>query len=163
MPEFAMDPKTLIAVIALAISGVTSITGIVLHVRSIREANRLAKASRRTLALNCLSDEELALLRVRTECESLHLLIRSNLEKLGDVRDHLLSEAQRILAESRTMLTEVREKRATIETTISKLKPAEIEAIIAEAYRGRIRAESQLSRTTRSRDDTIRLYLDEVK
>lgn len=158
-----MDPKTFIAVIALIISAVASFTSIFLNIRATRESNRLAKASRRTLALNCLSDEELALLRVRTECESLHLLIRSSIEALGDQKDHLLSEATRIVGESRTMLADVRKKRTLIENKIERLSAAEIEGIIAESYQGRIQAESQLSRTTRSRDDTIRLYLNERK
>ena len=111
------------------------------------------------LALNCLSDERLALLRVRTECESLHLLIRSSLDKLGDNKDHLLSETGRILEESRMMLTNVETKRSSIESKLSSLSAADIEEIIAESYQGKILADGQLSRTTRSREDTIRLYL----
>src|SRR5215211_440186 len=86
----SMKDETLIAIIAVIISGVTSFASLFLTIRTNRESNRLAKASRRTLALECLSDEQLALLRVRTECESLQLIIECSLEKLGNERDHLL-------------------------------------------------------------------------
>ena len=158
-----MSAQIIIAVIALIISGITSFTSLFLTFRTIRESNRLAKASRRTLALNCLSDERLALLRVRTECESLQLLIESSLDQLGDHKDHLLSEANRIVGESKMMLANVEHKRGLIESTISNLRAADIEEIIAESYQGKVMAEAQLSRTTRSREDTIRLYLKENK
>jgi hypothetical protein len=149
----------MVAIIAVIISGVTSFVSLFFTFRTIRESNRLAKASRRTLALNCLSDERLALLRVKTECESLQLLIASSLDKLGEHEGHLVSEANRIVGESKALLGEVNNKRKSIESEISKLSASDIEEIIAESYQGRILAEAQLSRTTRSREDTIRLYL----
>jgi biopolymer transport protein ExbB/TolQ len=154
-----MSTQTIVAIIALIVSGITSFTSLFLTFLTVREANKLAKASRRTLALNCLSDERLALLRVRTECESLHLLIRSSLDKLGDNKDHLLSETNRILEESRMMLANLENKRSSIESKLSSLSAADIEEIIAASYQGKILAEGQLSRTARSREDTIRLYL----
>lgn len=154
-----MSTQTIVAIIALIVSGITSFTSLFLTFRTVREANRLAKASRRTLALNCLSDERLALLRVRTECESLHLLIRFNSDRLGDEKDHLLSETNRILEESKIILASVENKRGLLARKITDLSAPEIEEIIAESYHGKILAEGQLSRTTRSREDTIRLYL----
>lgn len=153
-----MDDKTMIAIIALVISTLTSFTGLFLTIRTNRETNRLAKASRRTLALNCLSDEELALWKVKNECESLHLLVDSSSDKLG-VKSILLSETERILEEARQMLSNVEKKRSVVAGTIEKLRAAEIEVIIAESYHGRILAEAQLNRTMRSREDTIKLYL----
>jgi hypothetical protein len=155
-----MNAQIIVAIIALIVSGVTSFMSLFFTFRTIRESNRLAKASRRTLALNCLSDERLALLRVKIECESLQLLIESSLDKLGENKGHLLSEANRIVGESKALLAEVENKRSFIENKISKLSATDIEEIIAESYRGKILAEAQLSRTTRSREDTIRLYLN---
>ena len=155
-----MSTQTIVAIVALIVSGITSFTSLFLTFRTVREANRLAKASRRTLALNCLSDERLAFLRVKTECESLHLLIRASLDKLGDDdKDHLLSETNRILEESKSMLSNVESKRSLIERKIKDLSAADIETIIAESYEGKILAEGQLNRTARSREDTIRIYL----
>ena len=156
-----MKDETIIALVAVIISGITSFASLFLTIRTNRESNRLAKASRRTLALNCLSDEQLALLRVRTECESLYLLISNSLERLDDKRDFLLSEVKRIVAESKMLIDTVAMKRNEIESKISRLSPSEIEGIIAESYQGKILAEAQLSRTTRSREDTIKLYLSE--
>lgn len=155
-----MNVEIIIAVIALIISGITSFISLFFTFRTTREANRLAKASRRTLALNCLSDERLALLRVKTECESLQLLIESSLDKLGEHKGHLLSEANRIVGESKASLARVEDKRSLIERKMSSLSASDIEEIIAESYQGKILAEAQLSRTTRSREDTIRLYFD---
>ena len=156
-----MNAQTIIAIIALIISGITSFVSLLFTFRTIRESNRLAKASRRTLALNCLSDERLALLRVEVECESLQLLIESSLDKLGEHKGYLLSEANRVVGESKALITKVENKRSLIESKISKVSAADIEEIIAESYRGKILAEAQLSRTIRSREDTIRLYLEE--
>ena len=155
-----MSTQTIVAIIALIISGITSFVSLFFTFRTIRESNRLAKASRRTLALNCLSDERLALLRVEVECESLQLLIESSLNKLGEHKGYLLSEANRIVGESKALITKVENKRSLIEGRMSELNASDIEEIIAESYQGKILAEAQLSRTMRSREDTIRLYLN---
>lgn len=39
------------------------------------------------------------------------------------------------------------------------MKSSEIETVIADAYHGRILAEAQLFKTSRSREDTIQVYL----
>jgi len=153
-----MDDKTIITIVALILSTFTSFTGLFLTIRTIRETNRLARASRRTLALNCLSDEKLALMKVRTECESLNLLVNSSSDKLS-VKSFLLSETERIVEESKILIANAEKKRTRIESHIETLKAAEIETIIAESYQGKTLAEAQLSRTVRSREDTIKLYL----
>jgi hypothetical protein len=153
-----MDDKTIIAIAALIISAITSFTSVFLNIRTIRESNRLAKASRRTMALNCLSDEKLALLKVSTECESLYLLIEASPDNFN-MKGYLLSEAERIVDESKMLLAQVELKRASVETRIKLLSAAEIEVIIAESYQGKTLAEAQLNRTTRSKEDTVRLYL----
>ena len=106
-----------------------------------------------------LSDEEYALSQVMTECRSIELLITSNKGGLTDNYNHLLSEAERIVGESKEMLRNVRERRKQIEDKIQEMMPSEIEHVISEAYQGRMKAEAQLKRTSRSREDTIYLYL----
>ena len=154
-----MDNQTIISITAIVVSGAVGISGIILNLKKFWESDSIERASRRTMALQMLSDEELALNQVETECTSLELLIHLNKERLDEAFEHLKSESNRIVQESKGLLREVRRKRAKVREQIQDLKPDEIEAVIAEAYHGRMLAEAQLRRTSRSRDDTIRVYL----
>ena len=154
-----VEVATILSIIAIVVSGVTAVAGLGLTIQTNREANRLEKASRRTKALSSLSEEQLALDRVATECDSLALLINANKHQLTDsVHAHLSSEVSRIVAESREFLADVEQRRREVEATTRMLSPVEIESIIAQASHGRALAKAQLSRTRRSREDTIRLY-----
>lgn len=155
-----MDDKTLISIVAIVVSGATAIVGLLMSLQAMREANALAKATRRTLAHQNLSDEECALLQVYSECKSLQLVLELNSDRLGVARNHLKSEADRIVSEAKKMLTDQFERRRDFDRAMSSMSPAQIEEIIAAAYQGRKQAEAQLSRTKQSREDTVRLYLD---
>ncbi len=154
-----MDSQTLIAITAIVVSGAVGIAGAALNIRKYRDSDSIDRAARRTSALQMLSDEEFALDQVLTECQSIDLLIAVNRERLRNSHDHLQSESQRILAEAKAMIHEVRERRKGVELKIRHMTSAEIEQVIAEAYQGRMKAEAQLKRTRRSREDTIYLYL----
>jgi len=154
-----MDNQTIISIVAIVVSGAVGITGVILSVRKLWEADSIGRASRRTIALQMLSDEELALQKVKTECSSLELLIHAHQEQLGTVFNHLESESKRIVNESKELLRNVRRKRKEVVTRILDMKSSEIEAVIAEAYNGCMLAEAQLYTTIRSREDTIRVYL----
>jgi hypothetical protein len=154
-----MDNQTLISIIAIIVSGAVGIAGATLNIRKFWASDTIDRAARRTTALQMISDEEYALSQVETECKSIELLILSNQTKLEDNYEHLKSEADRIVLESNQLLTRVKEKRKQVEGKIASMSSAEIEHVISEAYQGRMEAEAQLRRTTKSRDDTIYLYL----
>jgi hypothetical protein len=73
--------------------------------------------------------------------------------------DHLKQESKRIVSESKELLADARRKRRDVSARILTMKSSEIEAVIAEAYNGRMLAEAQLYTTSRSREDTLRAYL----
>lgn len=155
-----METPIILSIIAIVVSAVTAVAGLGLTIQTNREANTLEKASRRTKALASLSEEQLALERVATECDSLALLINTYKQELTEsIYEHLSSEISRIVKESRELLTDCEQRRREIAVTTKTLSPVEIESVIAKASHGRALAEAQLSRTHRSRDDTIRLYL----
>ena len=154
-----MDDQTIISIIAIVVSGAVGISGVILSIKKFWESDSIERASRRTMALQMLSDEELALSQVETECSSIEVLVQANKESLGGSYEHLRAESARILRESRGLLEDVRRKRIDVRKRIQDLRPDEIEAVIAEAYHGRMLAEAQLRRTSRSREDTIRVYL----
>jgi hypothetical protein len=154
-----MDNQTIISITAIVVSGAVGISGVILSIKKFWESDSIERASRRTMALQMLSDEELVLSQVETETTSIELLIHMNKERLDEAFEHLESESNRIVQESKELLGEVRRKRAEVKEKIRDMKPDEIEAVIAEAYHGRMLAEAQLRRTSRSRDDTIRVYL----
>ncbi|MEQ1887306.1 MAG: hypothetical protein ABL967_19740 [Bryobacteraceae bacterium] len=118
----------------------------------------LARATRRTTAMQLLSDEEYTLTRVRDECKLIQHMVQLKQDTLGSRRDHLESEAERILEESRNLLKDVRERRKTVEPKIQTLAAAEIEAVIASAYHGKRMAEAQLQRTLASKNEILPEY-----
>lgn len=118
----------------------------------------LARATRRTTAMQLLSDEEYTLTRVRDECKLIQHMVQLKQDALGSRRDHLESEAERILEEARNLLKGVRERRKTVEPRIQTLSAAEIEAVIATAYHGKRMAEAQLQRTVASKNEILPEY-----
>lgn len=103
-----MDNQTIISIVAIVVSGAVGITSAILNIRKFWESDSIGRASRRTMALQMLSDEELALNQVETECLSIELLIYTNKDRLGDAFKHLESESSRIVEESRMLLTDLR-------------------------------------------------------
>jgi hypothetical protein len=56
------------------------------------------------------------------------------------------------------MLHEVRIRRKKVETAIATLSVRELESVIAKAYHGKRRAESQLRRTQLSRTEVLKAF-----
>ena len=81
-----------------------------------------------------------------------------SLRKSAAHQTHLVAEVQRILAESKDMLAEVRSRRESVEAAIASLRAYEIEAVIAKAYQGKRRAEAQLRRTQLSRTEVLKAF-----
>ena len=154
----SLDTATIVPVLSVVVSGLLGFFSLWLAFRKRSDEDDLARASRRTTALQLLSDEEFALIRVRDECISIQSLVEAGRATLGSNYEHLANEAARIVAESKELIRTVQEKRRTIEPQIQTLRAAEIEAVIAAAYHGRRRAEAQLQRTQLSRIDTTRIY-----
>lgn len=154
----ATQASTIVAFASVAVSGALGLASVWLALRKRNDEDALARAVRRTTALQLLSDEEFALIRVRDECVALQSLIDSAGGKLGADHGHLAGEARRIVGESEALLTQVREKRRRIEPQIQSLPAVEIEAVIAAAYQGMKLAEAQLQRTLLSKSDTVRCY-----
>lgn len=82
-----MSDQTIVAVVGLTITGLTATVSLLLNFRAALEANRLARASRRTQAHQNLSEQEFALQQVLTECRSLQLLLTLNADRLGVAKD----------------------------------------------------------------------------
>ncbi len=140
--------------VSAAVGGVT--TWLALGKR--REEAGLARATRRTSALQLLTDEEFTLTRVRDECKLIHGMVRLKEERLGAEFEFLRDDSDRILRESKELLAGVRERRREIEPRIQALSAVEIEAVIASAYHGKRLAEAQLERTMRSKNEILKEY-----
>ena len=148
--------SVLVSVLGVLLSGVIGGLTVWITVRKRLEEESLGKATRRTTALQLLSDEEFTIEQVRDECVAIGTLV--SLRKSIAHQAHLLGEAQRILGEANDMLAEVRVRRKSVEATIAELDAAELEAIIARAYHGKRRAESQLRRTQLSRTEVLKAF-----
>jgi len=157
-----VDTETLIAVVAIVVSGVVGLAGVLLNYLKRTDMTIVDKASRRTTALQMLSDEELTLQKVREECRSFQLLIEAHKDKLGDAYSALERVAERTNRESKELIRHVREKRKRTEPKIRTLAAHEIEDIIAQAYQGKLQAEAQLYRSQLSKADTLSVYLPEL-
>ncbi len=99
--------------IAITVSALIGGLTVWLSLRKRLEEESLGKATRRTSALQLLSDEEFTLEQVRDECAAIDTLI-----DVGEYqhREHLRNEARRIQAESAAMLAEVRDRRRSVES-----------------------------------------------
>jgi len=154
----ALETTAIIASVSIVVSGALGLLSVWLALRKRSDEDSLARATRRTTALQLLSDEEFVLVRVRDECILMQNMIATGREKLGADYDHFASEATRIVGESNELLRQVQEKRRTTEPQILTLRAAEIETIIAIAYHGKKLAEAQLQRTLLTKSDTLRSY-----
>ena len=150
------DPLLSLAALAVsaAVGGVT--TWLALGKRA--EEAGLARATRRTSALQLLSDEEFTLTRVRDECLVIHSLVRMKEARLGEDFAFLSEDTDRIVRESYELLEGVQARRADIEPRIQSLSAVEIENVIASAYHGKRLAEAQLDRTLLSKKDILTEY-----
>ena len=144
-----------IPLIALLVSALVGGFTVWLSLRKRLEEESLGKATRRTTALQLLSDEEFTLEQVRDECVAIDTLV-----DIGRYqhREHLRGEARRIQAEATVMLAEVRSRREDVNAKLKKMTPTELESAIALAYHGKRRAESQLRRTQLSRTEVLKAF-----
>ena len=145
-----------VSLIGVLLSGAIGGLTVWLAVRKRIEEETLAKATRRTSALQLLSDEEFTIEQVRDECVAMDTLV--SLRKAKIHQEHLVAEIQRILAEAAELLSEVRTRRENVQATLLSLPAKELEAVIAEAYHGKRRAEAQLRRTQLSRTEVLNAF-----
>lgn len=128
-----MDAQTLTSLVAIVVSGAVGVSGVLLNLRNRTDKDLLERSSRRTLALQMLTDEELALHKVREECRSFQMLVEAHREDLDGTYESLKSSADRVVQESKELLSEVRQKRKLLEPKIRTLLANEIEDVIASA------------------------------
>lgn len=133
--------SALVSVLSVVLSGAIGGLTVWLSLRKRFEEESLGRAMRRTAALQLLSDEEFAIQQVRDECVLVDSLVR--LRRSEIYQAHLRAETQRVLSESSEMLADVRARRKNVEAVIVSLPAAELEAVIANAYHGKRRAEAQ--------------------
>ena len=145
-----------ISVLGIVLSGLIGGLTVWLSIRKRLEEESLGRATRRTVALQLLSDEEFTVEQVRDECVAMDTMV--SLRKNKGHQEHLVAETQRILAEASEMLTEVRTRREGVKAVITSLPADELEAVIAKAYHGKRRAESQLRRTQLSRTEVLKAF-----
>ena len=140
--------------VSAAVGGIT--TWLALRKRS--DEDTLARATRRTAAMQLLSDEEFTIIRVRDECQNIRHMVMLKKQDLGDNYRFLSAEAERIFEESRELLKAVRDRRRDIEPKVQSMSASEIEAVIASAYHGKRLAEAQLQRTLLSKSEVLHEY-----
>lgn len=146
----------LVSILGVFVSGcLGALTGW-LAVRKRLDEETLGKATRKTTALQLLSDEEFTIEQVRDECVVIGTLVEVG--TFEPHREHLLAEAKRIKSEAEAMLAEVRTRRQTVERSLPTLSAAELESVIATAYHGKRRAETQLKRTQLSRTEVLKCF-----
>ncbi len=153
-----MTWSSLVPFLGILISGCIGGLTVWLALRKRLEEETLGRASRRTTAMQLLSDEEFTLEQVRDECVAIETLVEVG--RFKTTRQHLLSESARIKQEASAMLTEVRARRAQIGPVLLQLAPAELESAIAAAYHGKRQAETQLKRTQLSRTEILKRFED---
>lgn len=154
MPPLATLLVSVVGAIASAmIGGLTAW----LALRKRLEEESLGRATRRTMALQLLSDEEFTLEQVRDECTTMNTLVAINDSDIP-AHEFLRNETDRVIGEARALLHEVRDRRAVIESTLEGLSVVELESVIARAYHGKKRAEAQLIRTRLSRTEVLKAY-----
>ena len=148
--------SVIISVLGIVLSGLIGGLTVWLSMRKRLEEESLGRATRRTVALQLLSDEEFTVEQVRDECVAMDTMVSLRMNK--GHQEHLVAETQRILAEAAEMLTEVRTRREGVKAVITSLPADELEAVIAKAYHGKRRAESQLRRTQLSRTEVLKAF-----
>jgi hypothetical protein len=151
-----MALSSLLPFVGVLISGCIGGLTVWLALRKRLEEETLGRATRRTTALQLLTDEEFTLEQVRDECVAIDTLVE--LGQYKNHREHLRLEAARIKNEASTMLAEVRARRAKVEIELANLTPTGLEAVISMAYHGKRRAETQLKRTQLSRTEILKRF-----
>jgi hypothetical protein len=151
--------QSIVPLVSVAISGIVGISGVALALIGRRESSVLARAVRRTTAMQMLSDEELVLNQVREEVRSFQTIVDSTRDSLGNGYDELKQVCERTTEEALGLLEQVRSKRSSIEPNLEKMSAAEIERVIGAAYHGKVLAEAQLYRTKRSKEDVLSIYV----
>ena len=119
--------SSLVPLLGILISGAIGALTVWLSLRKRLEEESLGRATRRTTALQLLSDEEFTIEQVRDECVAIDTLV--DVGSYRDHRDHLKAEAKRIQMEADAMLAEVRSRRELVKATLAELNPAELEAV----------------------------------
>ena len=152
------DSSLVVPLAALVVSAVVGGVTTWLALGKRLEDVALARATRRTSALQLLTDEEFTLTRVRDECLVIQSLVRMKEERLGAAFEFLSGDSDRILRESRELLAGVRERRRALAPGIQAMSAVEIEAVIASAYHGKRLAEAQLERTLLSKNEILKEY-----
>lgn len=152
------DFSPLVSVAGVLVSATVGGVATWLALRKRTEDDTLSRATRRTAALQLLSDEEFTIIRVRDECQNIRHMVMLKEKDLGENHKFLSAEAERILEESRELLKTVRDRRRSIEPKIQSMTAPEIEAVIASAYHGKRLAEAQLQRTLLSKSEVLREY-----
>lgn len=151
-----MSWSSLAPFVGILISGCIGGLTVWLALRKRLEEEALGRATRRTAALQLLTDEEFTLEQVRDECIDIGTIVE--LGQYKSHREHLRSEAARIKNEASTMLAEVRARRIEVEAALANLTPTQLEAVISTAYHGKRRAETQLKRTQLSRTEILKRF-----
>lgn len=118
-----------ISIVGVFVSGCIGALTVWLAVRKRLEDEVLGRATRKTTAMQLLSDEEFTLEQVRDECVTMDTLVQVG--SFGKHRDHLFAEARRIRSEADAMLAEVRVRRQSVEKSLPTLSAEELEAVIA--------------------------------
>ena len=154
MNDFSPFASVAAVLVSAAVGGVA--TWVALRKRS--DEDSLARATRRTAAMQLLSDEEFTIIRVRDECQNIRHMVMLKRNELGENHAFLATEAERILQESRDLLKSVRDRRHDIEPKVQSMSAPEIEGVIASAYHGKRLAEAQLQRTLLSKSEVLREY-----
>jgi hypothetical protein len=145
--------QSLVAATSVLISGFIGALTFWLSVRKRLEEEALGKATRKTTAMQLLSDEEFTLEQVRDECVAIDTIVQ--LGEFGRSRIYLIGEVERIKAEASEMLSEVYMRRKSVEKSLPLLNVSELETVIVTAYHGKRRAEAQLVRTRLSRTEVL--------
>ena len=148
--------SVLVSLLGVLLSGCIGGLTVWLAVRKRLEEETLGRATRRTSALQLLSDEEFTLEQVRDECVAMGTLVQ--LRDSDPHQAHLKAETERILTEAEDMLVEVRTRRKLVEDAIEDMPAHDLERVIAKAYHGKRRAESQLRRTQLSRTEVLKAF-----
>ena len=152
------DLNPLVSVAAVLVSAAVGGVTTWLALRKRSEEDSLARATRRTTAMQLLSDEEFTIIRVRDECQNIRHMVMLKEKDLGENHKFLAAEAERILEESRDLLKMVRDRRREVEPKVQSMTASEIEGVIALAYHGKRLAEAQLQRTLLSKSEVLREY-----
>ena len=152
------DFSPLMSLAALAVSAAVGGITTWLALGKRAEEAGLARATRRTSALQLLSDEQFTLIRVRDECYVIHTLVRMKEAQLGAAFEFLADDTDRIRRESEELLADVIARRREVEPRIQAFTAVEIEAVIATAYHGKRLAEAQLERTLLSKNEVLKEY-----